>query len=857
MEHVWMRERVFRRFRELLALIIFLLPCRLAQAQVWRSIGPNPLVENSVIRAGRIATIAVDPVDERHWLAGAGNGGVWETRDGGSNWIPVTDNAPTLAIGAIAFAPSDPQTIYAATGEAVGTGFVRAGAGVLKSADGGHSWTLLGASSFARASVRRVRVDPANKNIVLAISQRGGFGRDSQLGAPSPPPFGFLKSTDGGVTWNRTLAGQATALEADPTNFNNLYAAIGDNCFQVFSDTPGSVPGGVYRSVDGGQTWSPIMGPWGQSTPTIPAVGRVELAIAPSNPNVLYASIVTPAVNGCSSQKLLGLWRTDNAWAPTPTWTQIPTNSNGQGTYCDASAAQEGDKCGYVHVISVDPADPSRLFAGAFTFWRCSSCGTTPVWTSLNNGIQSDQHAIAWAGTRLVLGNDHGVYSTTDLGATWQNHNPTLLNTMFYRGALHPNRPDFILGGLRDFFPAIRVNGDRWDELQNIQGGGEWGEAEVAVSSSRPDTDWMLAAPYGVIARTTNGGQSGIYADTGIDKTGAAFVAPVRKCPSNDEVFLTGTLRMWRTNSFFNSSAPTWVANGPPGSAGPNGLQPVGAILSIAFVPADQTCNTYAYGNRGGEVYLTTDGGGTWIDLDAGHTLPARPVNGLVFDPTNPNILYVGLSSFDIATPGKPGHVFKTTNALSASPSWTSISPPIDVPFNVVAVNPGNPQLVYAGSDTGLWHSANGGAAWIANDLSVGLPPASIYDIQIQPATNRIFVFTYGRGAYVNSLPFTDDPLQSGQTIVKGVHITELRGRINGLRTRFGLGAYTWTNGSLTGVVVTAAHVTELRTALSEAFTAHSLTPPTYTDPSLLAGTIIKAVHITELRNAVITLEGS
>jgi hypothetical protein len=220
-----------------------------SDAQVWSSIGPSPLASQSApptFNAGRVSSIAVDPSDPDHWLAGFGNGGVWESRNAGGSWTPLTDAAPTLAIGALAFAPSDPSIIYAATGEAVLSGFAKAGLGILKSVDGGQTWSLLATSSFARTSVRRVRVHPSDPNIVLAITSRGGFGRDSQEGAPSPAPFGVLKSTDGGVSWTRTLAGQATALEIDSSNFDNQYAAIGEirRSGQVNNDTPG-----VQRSV--------------------------------------------------------------------------------------------------------------------------------------------------------------------------------------------------------------------------------------------------------------------------------------------------------------------------------------------------------------------------------------------------------------------------------------------------------------------------------------------------------------------------------------------------------------------------------------------------------------------------------
>lgn len=709
----------------------------------WVSIGPSALIRQqfpslSCANSGRVADIAVDPGDPTHWLNGAGNGGVWETRDSGTSWTPLTDTAPTLATGAVAFAPSNPGIIYVGTGEAAhDNGFQKAGVGLLKSIDGGRNWTLLAQSIFNRASIMRVRVHPTNPDVVLAIAMRGGFGRESTEFAPSPPPFGVLKSTNGGVTWDRKLAGQATALVMDPTNFNNQYAAIGDQFPGLLNVPTGTATNGLYRSPDGGETWTLVSGPWGTvNSTTMSTVGRIELALAPSNPSVLYVSIQIPPNGGSTQTGLLGLYRTDNAWASTPTWITIPTDATGPGGYCGPG------KCGYTHIISVDPGDANRLFAGGGEqgYWRCSNCGPAPTWTDVRGlCTHSDYQAAAWAGNRLIVGNDGGVWSTLDFGANWRSHNAALPTAMFYSGALHPTDPEFVLGGIRDFPLSYRRTGTVWSVLLNPGTGGEWGEAEVAISSSHPDTDWMGAWIFGFITRTTNGGRSGVVADGGIDKTGASFVPPVRKCPTNDDVFLTGTNRLWRTNNFFSSVAPSWTANGP--------ADPF-SILSIAYVPSNANCNAYAYGTSRGKIQITRNGGASWTDLDASRTLPARPVNGLAFDPSNANILYVGLSSFDIGTPGTPGHVFKTTNALSSSPAWTNISPPIDVPFDVIAVDPRNPLLVYAGCDTGLWHSVDGGASWVRDGLNVGLPPAPVYDIQINPTINRTVVFTYGRGAY-------------------------------------------------------------------------------------------------------------
>lgn len=705
----------------------------------WVNIGPMAVTRpnSAVPYSGRVASVAVDPSDPNHWLLGAGNGGVWETRDTGGTWAAIADDAATLATGAVAFAPSEPSVIYVGTGEAIYRGYAHTGLGILKSIDAGKTWTLLGASAFSRVAIRRLRVHPTNPNIAMAASSRGGGGRDASYDVRPRPPSGIWKSADGGVSWSRKLGGDATALEIDPANFNNQYAAIGDQSpGSVALDPPGSALNGLYRSSDGGETWSLVDGPWGTSTPANTTLGRIELAMAPSNPNIVYAGIQR---GGSQQAGLLGLYRTDNAFAAMPTWIKIPTDQTNDD-YCGFDGRSSEVKCGYAHELAVDPGDSNRLFAGGRNLWRCTNCAGAPTWNNVNFGT-ADFHATAWAGNRLIVGNDFGVFSTTDFGRTWQNHNVGLPTAMFYSGALHPSDPGFILGGFRDFGTAVQQGGSlTWVQL----GQEESAEGEVAMSASHPATDWMMSRS--TILRTTDGGLSGRPADGGIDWSGSqAFVQPVRKCPGNDNVFLAATSRLWRTDNFFGSTAPSWAANSPSGDI----RQGFGAIHSIAYVASDTTCNTYAYGTQGGRVQMTQNGGATWMDLDSRRTLPLRPITWLAFDPTKPSVLYAAVSSFDDYATGKPGHVFKTTNAGTDATSWTDISPPSNTPFDVIAVDPRDPQLVYAGSDLGLWHSNDGGASWIKDGLDVGLPNVSVYDIQINPTTNRTVIFAYGRSAYV------------------------------------------------------------------------------------------------------------
>ena len=222
-------------------------------------------------------------------------------------------------------------------------------------------------------------------------------------------------------------------------------------------------------------------------------------------------------------------------------------------------------------------------------FWRCTNCGGTPSWANITRTarVHSDLHALAFAGNRLIVGTDGGVWSTTNSGQSWQNHNNGLSTAMFYSAALHPTDRQFMIGGLRDFQASVAGPSNRWSILQQVASW-EWGEAEVAMSSSQPSTHWMLAWIFGAISRTTDGGKTGIQADVGIDKAGAAFVAPVRKCPADDEVFLTGTNRLWRTNNFFSASPPSWAQNSPTHPFPfPNSLDAPGTIHSIAFPPSE------------------------------------------------------------------------------------------------------------------------------------------------------------------------------------------------------------------------------------------------------------------------------
>lgn len=714
----------------------------------WVGIGPAPLRDGSVgappsgrPMSSRASDIAVHPSQPSHWLIGTAQGGVWRTLDAGETWAPLTDAVESLTVGAVAFAPGDPNVIYVGTGETVWY----AGVGLLKSVDGGVTWTLVSETTptFDNTSISDIRVDPTDPDTLVVSTTRGIAGRGLDLYDPPTlyPPRGIFRSTDGGVTWTNTLAvDDATDLDVDPANFSRQLAGAG-NPF-------GSGTNGLYRSTDGGATWSPVAGPWDAAGG---AVGRIEIAIAPSNPNVAYLGVQDALVEPPDKLEtfgqhggLLGLWKTTNAWDPTPAWTSIPVSATDDGTgrygYCgwDPVVSFGSSLCWYAHELSVDPSNANVLYAGGIPLWRYNGSSWTEVSQVVSNpagGIHRDQHAMAWSGGRLIVANDGGIWSTTNGGATWNDHNATLSTMQFYDGVLHPTDPMIVIAGAQDNGTQRWNGAPDWSEI----GGGDG--ADNAISSSDPGNDWAISSQFLNIGRTVNGGLSFTAADVGIDKTGAPFIARMEKCPSNDNVFIAGTDNLWRTANFFTALIyPAWTANGAEMGV---------PISALAFAPSDPSCNTYAFAAEDGELRITTNGGASWADLDPLGGVPGRYVADLAFDPTNADVLYVALSGFDEGTAGFPGHLFKSGNARSASPSWSNLSPPVNLPMNAVAIDPFDPSILYVGSDLGLWKSITGGASWTHHGPSVGMPNVPVFDIAVNHVSGRVVAFTHGRGAFV------------------------------------------------------------------------------------------------------------
>src|SRR5215831_4037795 len=344
-------------------------------ASSWRSIGPTTI--NGGAAAGRVTAIAVHPTSPLNVYAGGAQGGVWKSTDGGETWTPIGDTQCSLAIGSITIDPVNPSIIYVGTGEQNNSADSYYGCGVLRSIDGGSTWTQLGASVFVATTGGGARIG----HIVIDRSTAGSTTSTTLLASTS---FGLYRSTDSGQSWTRVLGGNVSGLVVDPVNTSVWYTAIGN-----YGST--ATQNGVLKSTDDGVTWTPL------SLGITTTVGRTELAIAQSNGNVLYAAVEDRTPGGSNAQGLLGIWHSADAGA---TWVKAAA--------ANASCAKQ---CWYDLAIAVDPTNAARVYMGGLSFYKSEDSANS--FANIGTSLHVDHHAIAFdlpEPTTIYVGNDGGVY---------------------------------------------------------------------------------------------------------------------------------------------------------------------------------------------------------------------------------------------------------------------------------------------------------------------------------------------------------------------------------------------------------------------------------------------------------------
>jgi photosystem II stability/assembly factor-like uncharacterized protein len=680
----------------------------------WRSIGP--------FRGGRVLAVAGVPGERDHFYFGAVNGGVWESRDAGRTWQPRFDDTLVGSIGALAVAPSAPRVIYVGTGEADMRSSIARGDGMYRSDDGGATWQRIGLERTFQ--IGRILVDPADANTVYVAVLGHAYGPN--------PERGVFRSRDGGRHWARVLYRDADTGAIDlairPGDPRVIYAALWQTRRPPWSVyAPSSGPGGgLYRSTDGGDTWTPLAG---HGLPEQP--GRIGLAVAPSRPDRVYALVDAPQG---------GLFRSDDAGA---TWTRRSF---------DTRIWQRG---WYFGGVTVDPRNADVVYVCNTALYRSGDAGGT--FSPIKGAPGGDDYHTLWIDPadpdRRMLGVDQGALVTLNGGATWSSwfNQPT---GQFYHVATDRRFPYWVYGAQQDSGAAAvpsrtdSADGINLMQFSELVAGGE----SDYVAPDPLDPEVVYGGRVDRLDRRTQQTRS-------VDPTLAypgqyrgTWTLPLVFSKRDPRVLYFSNQRLFRTDDGGNHwriispdlSRTTLTVPVNLDAATVADHAHVGDRRGVVYAigPSPLRDGLLWAGTDDGLVWRTDDEGGHWHDVTPKGLTPWSKVG--VVEPSHFDAARVYIAVDRRRLEDDHPYVFASADGGA---TWVLRADgiPADQSVNVVREDPVRPGLLYAGTERGVYVSLDDGKRW--QPLRSGLPATSVRDIEVHG--EDLVIATHGRAFWV------------------------------------------------------------------------------------------------------------
>ena len=690
-----------------------------------RAIGP-------AVMGGRIADItAVRDGEKLTIFIGSASGGVWRSRDGGTTFKPVFDKQPSLSIGSIAIDPSDPKTVWVGTGESWARNSVSVGTGVYRSRDGGDNWDAMGLPDSEHVS--RILVNPKDGKIVYACALGHLWNSNTERGV--------YKTTDGGKTWNKVLyrndSTGCAEMAMDPQDSSIIYASMWDVRREPWNFRSGGPGGGLFKSTDAGATWQELRKGLPEGD-----LGRIGMAVAPSDHNRVYAVV--------EARNHTALFRSDDAGG---SWAEVNNSFNISG------------RPFYFARIIIDPRNPDRVYKPGF-FFTVSEDGGKSFSSAIDTqgpdeGVHGDFHAL-WINpdnpSQMLCGNDGGVYQSLDQANHWRflNNIPV---AQFYHVSADMADPYNVYGGLQDngtWMGASRgVDGipNRAWRVIGI-GDGFWSFSDPA------DADYAYAEYQGGRIsrfRKSTGESRDIKPLPRANEPDFRFNwnAPIALSPNQKGTIYLGGQFLFRSRDHGESwdrISPDLTTNNPDRQH-----QELSGGLTIDNSDAEkyETIYTIAESPKNPEViWAGTDDGNVQVTRDAGKhwTNVVKNITGL---PENTWVSTIEASHFDPATAyatldghamgDMKTHVYRTKDY---GKTWNSISTPeLNGYAHVVREDLVNPNLLFVGTEFGLFISIDSGAHWA--QFKGDLPNVAVRDVFIQARESDLILATHGRGIYI------------------------------------------------------------------------------------------------------------
>lgn len=684
-----------------------------------RQIGP-------AVMSGRVSCLEVNPKDPTTIFIGAAGGGVWKTTSGGGSVQAVFDDHPQ-SIGAIAVAPSNTDVVYVGTGEPWPRNSVSIGKGVYKSTDKGQAWTAIGLENTER--IADIAVHPEDEN-VLYVAAMGHLWAGNE-------ERGVFKSTDGGTTWEKSLYLDADAgaanLEMDPNNPDVLYAAMWSHRRLPWTFDSGlNGNSGLYKTTDGGKNWTKL-------TEGLPneKLGRIGVAIAASNSDVVYASVET------ADDKTKGMYRSEDGGK---TWAMTGKNRN------------NGIRPFYFSELAVDPTNPDIVAKCGLNGIISEDAGKT--WRTMDGAVHSDFHDIWFDPTNpkhILVTTDGGVYESIDRGYTfkmWMN----LPVSQFYHVSVDNAKPYRVYGGLQD-------NGS-WFAANTSAGGvtnSDWKKTfggDGFYSFRHPTKEHIVFSEYqgGKLVRwdERTGQAKSIppYATTGEDPLRFNWNAPVHVSQDGKRLYFAAQY-LYRSEN----DGDSWTRISPDLTTNDKAKQQqhLSGGLSIDNSTAENHTTIYAVaesplskdvvwvGTDDGNLQMTTDGGKNWTKLN--DNIPGLPANTWVtFLEPSPHDVNTAFVTFDgHRNDDMTPYLYRTTDG---GKTWQEITDDNVMGYALsVRQDLENPNLLFLGTEWGLYISLDGGSSWAAFRNNV--PMVGIRDMVIQPREADLVMGTHGRGIII------------------------------------------------------------------------------------------------------------
>ncbi len=681
-----------------------------------RAIGP-------AVMGGRIAAIDAVMGDRLTIYVGAAGGGVWKSVNAGTTFKAVFDKH-TQSIGALAIDRSNPDVVWVGTGETWTRNSVSVGDGAYKTTDGGESWVHVGLKDSERIS--KILIDPTDSDTVY-VCATGHLWNSNQ-------ERGVFKTTDGGKNWEKVLyVDEDTGcggLAMDPQEPNILYAGMWQFRRWPHSFKSGGPGSGLYKTIDGGKNW-------GRITNGLPEgeLGRIAVAVAPSRPSVVYANI--------ESEKT-ALYRSDNLGE---TWRRVGSTRSVEA------------RPFYFSLLVVDPTDYNRIYKPA-TFTSVSTDGGR-TFSNLGRGAHADHHAL-WINPdnpdHILVGTDGGLYCSFNRGVNW-SFLQALPISQFYQVSYDLEDPYNVYGGLQDngswMAPSRTASGIQNKHWDNVGMGDGF---HVYVDHGDPD---ILYVEYqgGRIQRTrrSTGERKDIQPlpEEGDPKYRFNWNTPIHLSPTRPDTLYVGSQFLFRSHDrgeSWEKISPDLTTNDPEKQRqiDSGGLTPDNStaenhctIYAIAESPLNP--NLIWAGTDDGNLQVTRDGGGSWKNVTM--NVPDLP-NGTWVSSVEPGRHEEGTAfiTFDGHRTGDmEPHVYKTGDY---GESWASlVTDDLEGHCHVILQDPVNPDLLFLGTEFGLYISVDGGGQWAR--LKEKLPKVSVRSLAIHPREHDLIIATHGRGIYI------------------------------------------------------------------------------------------------------------